>query len=119
MIFASALAGFTTAPPYTPECRSTDGPCTRTSMYASPRRPMVMDGSPGANMVVSEIITASQRSRSALAARNSARCGDPTSSSPSTQKTTFTGSEPLAARWASTALRWRYTCPLSSTEPRA
>lgn len=37
MIFASAVAGFTMAPPYMPEWRSLAGPCTLISKYASPR----------------------------------------------------------------------------------
>ena len=88
-------------------------------MYAIPRSPVVMEGSPGANMVVSLIITASQASRCWFCWRNLARFGEPTSSSPSMTKTTLAGRVPPSASSACTALTCRYTWPLSSTEPRA
>jgi hypothetical protein len=46
----SAVAGFTTAPPYDPECRSVEGPSTSIWKYASPRSDERIDGMPGANL---------------------------------------------------------------------
>ena len=44
MIRASALAGFSTVPPYIPECRSTGDSSTSICAYMIPRRPTVMAG---------------------------------------------------------------------------
>ena len=66
MMRASAVAGFTTAPPYIPECRSPAGPCTSIWKYASPRSDDRIDGIPSANIAESEMTTASAARRRLL-----------------------------------------------------
>ena len=56
--------GLGAAPPYIPECRSCAAARASGSVYTSPRRPVVMVGSSGANISVSHTSAASHFRRS-------------------------------------------------------
>ena len=63
---AAAVAGLGTAPPKEPEWMSWSGPCRSISQSARPRMPVQTVGVSSDHMPVSETITASAASRSAL-----------------------------------------------------
>ena len=118
IILHSIVAGLATAPPYTPLCRSRFGPVTSTSIYASPRSPLSMDGCSMLIIDVSETSTISALSLSLLSSRNLPRLFEPTSSSPSIIIFTLQG-RVLVFAITSSAFMCMNIWPLSSQAPRA
>ena len=118
MIDASALAGFCTAPPYAPECRSTGDSSTSICAYIIPRSPTVIAGTLPSKKPVSLMTTASAARRSPLPAIHASRLCDPYSSSPSKRNVMLTAGARPTARSASIALRCITSWPLSSATPR-
>ena len=83
MIWASALAGFWTAPPKPPEWRSTAVPTTSIWAYMMPRRLSVMAGRLPSKKPESLMIATSAASRSRFASSHASRWTELDSSSPS------------------------------------
>jgi len=119
MIDASALIGFSMAPPKTPEWTSWKGPRTWISAAARPRRPTVIAGTFPAKKPESATSATLAVSRAALAVSHGSRWTELDSSSPSKTKRRLTGSAPWVARIASAAKRAMQTFDLSSDAPRA
>ena len=119
MMPASALIGFSIAPPKTPECTSWKGPWTWTSTAVRPRRPTVIAGMFPAKNPESATSATSAVSRPAFAMSHGSRCTELDSSSPSKTRRRFTGSAPRTARSASAAARAIEMFDLSSEAPRA
>ncbi|MPM75688.1 hypothetical protein SDC9_122682 [bioreactor metagenome] len=110
--------GLATAPPKIPECKSLFGPVTSTCQYASPRNPVVTEGTSGAIIDVSETKITSACSIFLCFLQKSGKLGDPTSSSPSIRNFTLQFNFPDFTRY-SNAFTCINPCPLSSSAPRA
>lgn len=107
-----------TGPPHMPEWMGCSSARTVTTTSASPRSEYVRPGTPTCQFVASVRTMTSASSVAAWAARNSGRCGDPISSSPSATTLTFTGSAPRVASHARVAVTCTITPALSSADPR-
>ncbi len=112
----STWAAFITAPPYTPECRSRSPVRTSTDVAISPRAAVAMAGVFSSTIIESNTTAQSASPRSSRIQRMAER--EPTSSSPSTRKRTFTGSSSARAISQATWSSGR-KFPLSSAAPRA
>ena len=118
IIFDNTLMGLATAPPKMPECKSAFGPVTSTCQYAKPRNPVVIDGTSGAIMEVSDTKMTSASNNSLFSSQNFGKLGEPTSSSPSIKNFTLHDSWSVLTKY-SNALACIKPCPLSSSAPLA
>ena len=116
---AMACAGFGAMPPYSPECRSREGPDRRTVKWLTPRNPATIAGRRPAAAPVSQTARMSAARRLRIVGASAISASLPDSSCPSS--TTFsvgTGLSPADERESRMPQRKAKDCPLSSCAPR-